>query len=54
MTPGIANVVEKGSNAALNVDSETLVAETAGWKMENVVKSTKTTIPFVKNHRDLG
>ena len=43
-------VVEKGSNAALNVDSETLVAETAGWKMENVVKSTKTTIPFVKNH----
>ena len=50
VTPGIANVVEKGSNAALNVDSETLVAETAGWKMENVVKSTKTTIPFVKNH----
>ena len=35
---------------SLNVDSERLVAEDAGWKMENVVKSTKTTIPFVKNH----
>ena len=47
---GVANIVEKGDRDALNVDSETLVAEDAGWKMENVVKSTKTTIPFVKDN----
>ena len=47
---GVANVVEKGNRNSLNVDSETLVAEDSGWKMENVVKSTKTTIPFVKDH----
>ncbi len=50
VTPGVANVVARGSSSSLNVDSETIVAETSGWKMENVVKSTKTTIPFVKNH----
>ena len=33
----------------LDVDSETIVSS-SGWKMENIVKSTKTTIPFVKNH----
>ncbi|MCQ2118779.1 MAG: phospho-N-acetylmuramoyl-pentapeptide-transferase [Bacteroidales bacterium] len=48
--PGVANVVEQGSAAGLNVNSETLVNGDAGWKMENVIKSTKTTIPFVKDH----
>ena len=33
----------------LDIDSE-MVVETSTWKAENVVKSTKTTIPFVKNH----
>ena len=33
----------------LNVDSETLVEDSV-WEMENVVKSTKTTIPFIKDH----
>jgi len=47
---GVANIVEQGNKSSLNVDSETLVAEDAGWKMENVVKSTKTTIPFVKDN----
>ena len=45
-----AIVVEQGNSGSLNVDSETLVAQDAGWKMENVVKSTKTTIPLVKDH----
>lgn len=47
---GVANVVEKGNRNSLNVDSETLIAHDSGWKMENVVKSTTTTIPFVKGH----
>ena len=47
---GMENIVEKGDRSSLDVDSETLVAEDTGWKMENVVKSTKTTIPFVKNN----
>jgi phospho-N-acetylmuramoyl-pentapeptide-transferase len=47
---GEENIVAKGNTHSLNVDSETLVAQDSGWKMENVVKSTKTTIPFVKNH----
>ena len=47
---GVANIVAQGNSGSLNVDSETLVAQDSGWKMENVVKSTKTTIPFVKNH----
>ena len=47
---GVANIVEKGDRGSLDVDSETLVAEDSGWKMENVVKSTKTTIPFVKDN----
>ena len=34
----------------LNVDSETLVEDSV-WEMENVVKSTKTTIPFIKDHQ---
>ena len=34
---------------ARSVDTETLVTDSA-YKDENVVKSTKTTIPFVKNH----
>lgn len=48
--PGVANVIEQGNRNSLNVDSETLVAQDSGWKMENVVKSTTTTIPFVKGH----
>ncbi|MBR5175589.1 MAG: phospho-N-acetylmuramoyl-pentapeptide-transferase [Bacteroidales bacterium] len=47
---GVDNVVERGDRTALDVDSEALVAEDSGWKMENVVKSTKTTIPFVKDN----
>ncbi|MBR5660830.1 MAG: phospho-N-acetylmuramoyl-pentapeptide-transferase [Bacteroidales bacterium] len=47
---GTENVIEKGNRNSLNVDSETLVAQDSGWKMENVVKSTTTTIPFVKGH----
>ena len=47
---GVDNIVEKGDRQALDVDSETLVADDTGWKMENVVKSTKTTIPFVKDN----
>ena len=47
---GEQNIVEQGNTHSLNVDSETLVAQDVGWKMENVVKSTKTTIPFVKDH----
>ena len=50
VTPGVENIVEQGNRSALNVDSETLVGSDSGWKMENVVKSTKTTIPFVKSH----
>ena len=50
VTAGTANIVEKGNRSSLNVDSETLVAQDSGWKMENVVKSTTTTIPFVKGH----
>ncbi|MGM9740834.1 MAG: phospho-N-acetylmuramoyl-pentapeptide-transferase [Candidatus Cryptobacteroides sp.] len=34
---------------SLNVDTETLVEDSV-WEMENVVKSTKTTIPFIKDH----
>ena len=34
---------------SLNVDSERLVTDSR-WEHKDVVKSTKTTIPFVKNH----
>jgi phospho-N-acetylmuramoyl-pentapeptide-transferase len=47
---GTENIVAQGNSSSLNVDSETLVAKSNGWKMENVIKSTKTTIPFVKSH----
>ena len=47
---GEENVVARGNTGAIDVDTETLVAEDSGWKMENVVKSTTTTIPFVKDH----
>lgn len=40
--------VEEGSDS-LDIDSEKII-ETSSWKSEDVVKSTKTTIPFVKNH----
>lgn len=36
-------------SSGLDVDSEIIVSS-SGWKMENIVKSTKTTIPFVKDH----
>ena len=49
-SPEAAIVVEQGNSESLNVDSETLVTKDTGWKMENVVKSTKTTIPLVKDH----
>ena len=41
--------VEVKPEQALNVDTETLVEDSV-WEMENVVKSTKTTIPFIKDH----
>ena len=41
--------VEVKPEQTLNVDTETLV-ENSVWEMENVVKSTKTTIPFIKDH----
>lgn len=41
--------VEVKPDQSLNVDTETLV-ENSVWEMENVVKSTKTTIPFIKDH----
>jgi phospho-N-acetylmuramoyl-pentapeptide-transferase len=39
----------KNDNDSPNIDSEKIV-ETSSWKSEDVVKSTKTTIPFVKTH----
>ena len=33
----------------LDVNSETIVADNS-WKMENIVKSTKTTLPYIKSH----
>ena len=41
--------VEVRPDQTLNVDTETLVEDSV-WEMENVVKSTKTTIPFIKDH----
>ena len=46
--PG-TNVVVTESRDSLTVDSERRVS-TAPWHEEDVVKSTKTTIPFVKSH----
>ena len=42
--------VEVKPEQTLNVDTETLVEDSV-WEMENVVKSTKTTIPFIKDHQ---
>jgi phospho-N-acetylmuramoyl-pentapeptide-transferase len=39
----------KNDNEFPDIDSEKIV-ETSSWKSEDVVKSTKTTIPFVKTH----
>lgn len=39
----------KNDNDSPDIDSEKIV-ETSSWKSEDVVKSTKTTIPFVKTH----
>ena len=39
----------KNDNESPDIDSEKIV-ETSSWKSEDVVKSTKTTIPFVKTH----
>ncbi|MBR1574823.1 MAG: phospho-N-acetylmuramoyl-pentapeptide-transferase [Bacteroidales bacterium] len=44
-----AQGIVKTDRSELDVDSERLVAETV-WHKEDVVKSTKTTIPFVKDH----
>ena len=41
--------VEVKPEQTLNVDTETLVEDSV-WEMENVVKSSKTTIPFIKDH----
>ena len=41
--------VEVRPEQTLNVDTETLVEDSV-WEMETVVKSTKTTIPFIKDH----
>ena len=44
-----AQDIVKVDRSELDVDSERLVEETV-WHKEDVVKSTKTTIPFVKDH----
>lgn len=44
-----AQTVGTVADDSLDVDSEVAVS-TGAWKNENVVKSTKTTIPFVKDH----
>ena len=44
-----AQTVETVADDSLDVNSEVAVS-TGAWKNENVVKSTKTTIPFVKDH----
>ena len=36
-------------SSTFDVNSETIVADNS-WKMENIVKSTKTTLPFIKSH----
>lgn len=41
------NIVAKGED--VNVDSERLI-ESTKWESQDMVKSTKTTIPFVKDH----
>lgn len=51
-----ATVAESGSAAGKATASQTLDIDTefrvnsGAWKEEDVVKSTKTTIPFIKNH----
>ncbi len=47
---GLEDVVENVSGQSLNKDSQKIVDQNVGQKMENVIKSTKTTIPFVKDH----
>ncbi|MGN1216335.1 MAG: phospho-N-acetylmuramoyl-pentapeptide-transferase [Candidatus Cryptobacteroides sp.] len=42
--------VARESLSGKDADTRTLVDADKGWKKENVVKSTKTTIPFVKDH----
>ncbi len=42
-------MVSQDSTEDIDANSEKVVT-TGQWKNENVVKSTKTTIPFVKNH----
>ena len=44
-----ASEIVTADRSELNVDSERLVTSTT-WHKEDVVKSTKTTIPFVKDH----
>ena len=44
-----ASDIVTADRSELNVDSERLVTSTT-WHKEDVVKSTKTTIPFVKDH----
>lgn len=43
------NIHVTAERSELNVNSEKLV-QSSSWHKEDVVKSTKTTIPFVKNH----
>lgn len=45
-----AHFIAQGENEGLDIDSERIVGSEVGQKMENVIKSTKTTIPFVKDH----
>ena len=48
---GAAETAEAGSTASQTLDIDTEFKVNSGnWKEEDVVKSTKTTIPFVKNH----
>ena len=48
---GAAETAEAGATASQTLDIDTEFKVNSGnWKEEDVVKSTKTTIPFVKNH----
>ncbi len=48
--PAVANTLEaKSVSQPLDTDTE-LRINSGEWKAEDVVKSTKTTLPFIKNH----
>lgn len=48
-TDDTSTYVVQGSGDKIDVNTETIVTN-SNWKMENIVKSTKTTLPFIKHH----